>query len=156
MVCVVGQSYSDIKDLDLDCEFDLKTNQGKNHNFIWTFNNYVADLVKLPTTSNSGHVYMWYKQYWDFYSECLHVEEVSLDFSFREWDNSVYRQIKSSKCEVKKCGIHMLYCQNLEEYFMNLQNQHRRDPDQPKPRAHRTNDFDADQPHPKRTKFTNS
>ncbi|GMN33111.1 hypothetical protein TIFTF001_003973 [Ficus carica] len=159
VVCVVGRSYSDIKDLDLDCEFDLKTNQGKNHNFIWTFNNYVADFVKLPTTSNSGHVYMWYNQYWDFYSECLHVEEVSLDFSFREWecsedDDSI--GIKSSKCEVKKCGIHMLYCQNLEEYFMNLQNQHRHDPDQPKPRAHRTNDFDADQPHPKRTKFTNS
>lgn len=90
--------------------------------------------------------------YWrgEHYRRCLDKEEVSFDFSSRVWGDE-------SKCQVKKCGIHMLYRRDLEEpspfRHQHLLEESDAIPDQPESSACGAVNFDTDEPHPKRIKF---
>lgn len=152
--CVVGSSYSVTGPLRLICEMNPEPNQGKSiHKFICGYEYWSTAEVYLPTTSNSGNVHMWYNR--RDYRKCLDAEvEASFVFSFQEWVRGRSgRGIEgSTKCEVMKCGVHVLYGQDLEKFQLNFKNdQHLLEdsdaiPDRPE-------SINTDEPQPKRIKF---
>ena len=148
VLCAVADSYSGTASLDLVVNFNLKPEPA----LMGTMN--YEGYKELPQTSNSNHVYMYYWRGGD-YREC--AEEASFDFSFCEWNENRDHKIKSSKCQVNKCGIHMLHRRDLEE-LIPFRHQHRLEesdaiPDQPESSACGAVNFDTDVPHPKRIKF---
>ncbi|GMN33115.1 hypothetical protein TIFTF001_003989 [Ficus carica] len=157
VVCVVGESYSNTQALDLFCEFNHKSDEGEIRKFTWWFTKLDVGYEDFPFASNSSHVYMWYEH--QDYHKCLYAKEASFYFSFKEWNEGEDDWIESSESHVNKCGIHMLYRQELEE-FNSLKNQHdlllkesNAIPNQDESSARGTVVSDTDEPNPKRTKY---
>ncbi|XP_024026910.1 disease resistance protein RPP5-like [Morus notabilis] len=153
--CVVGYSYSECKYMDLRCKVNLKANQGENREFTSVF-----DYIQEVCMKFSSNVWMWYVP--GDYHKWLNAVEASFDFSFHEWDRRKRGRFKTSKHEVKKCGIHLVYQKEIEEFrfnFMNAGQHHVLEEsaaEQPESIARGTVDFDTDEPHLKRIKFTDS
>ncbi|XP_024026391.1 disease resistance-like protein DSC1 [Morus notabilis] len=161
VLCTVGYSYSDIKlKLDLRCEISLR--QGENDEFPLEFSGVWDHYFIVSFTSHSSNLCMWYCV--GDWSECLDAVEASFDFLFIDWDQSKGYWVKSSNVEVKKCGIHMLYQKDIEEFRFNFIDavQHlvleesATTPDQPESSARGTVDFETDEPQRKKIKFTDS
>lgn len=152
VLCDVADSCPGTAWFDLVCKFNLKPNQGSPYKDDWEFPVAYDLYEELPPASNSKHVYMYYWRGGD-YREC--AEEASFDFSFCEWNENRDHKNKSSKCQVKKCGIHMLY---RREELIPFRHQHLLEesdaiPDQPESSACGAVNFNTDEPHPKRIKF---
>ncbi|XP_024023023.1 disease resistance-like protein DSC1 isoform X2 [Morus notabilis] len=153
--CVVGYCYSDTEFLRVRCEVNLKANEGENREFTSAFQ--YIDEVCMKFSSN---VWMWYVP--DDNHKWLNPVEASFDFSLVGWDKRKSRRFKTSKHEVKKCGIHLVYQKEIEEFRFNFINagQHHvleeSAAEQPESIARETVDFDTDEPRLKRIKFTDS
>ncbi|GMN30769.1 hypothetical protein TIFTF001_048040 [Ficus carica] len=131
VVCAVGDSYiASAKVAGLRCELNFVLINGENRKFSSVFTRDNCPVVQplLPPV-NSDHVYMWYcPPYYNNrldavvdYNICLDAVEVTFQFAFDEFN--VSREdvdiMKPSKCEVKRCGIRMLYQKDLDEFFSN-------------------------------------
>ena len=125
VVCAVGDSYTAHPEVtELSCKVKFICLNGENHESSWMFARAEEPIVQaLPPAFNSDHVYMWY---WPTdYSKCVDAVEVTFRFAFREFDESAKDNgfMKPSKCEVKRCGIHMLYQKDLDEFLTRIQHQ---------------------------------
>ncbi|XP_024017546.1 disease resistance-like protein DSC1 [Morus notabilis] len=111
VLCAVGDTYKDAEYLDLVCELQL---QGRNYSRI-SFDEHSEFSCELPTGSVSDHLYMWFEP--QDYSEHNYTDEVtvSFEFSFIEYDEAGILDIVSPNCQVKKCGIHVLYSKDLKK-----------------------------------------
>ncbi|XP_024026924.1 disease resistance-like protein DSC1 [Morus notabilis] len=149
--CVVGYSYSEAVYLDLSCEVNLKANQGENREFTLGFNHGRHWFFAMPRT-HSSNVWMWYVSHHHY--KWLNAEEASFDFSFVEssLEGNRRRVTTESKCEVKKCGIHLVNKKEIEEFRFNFINagQHHvleeSAAEQPESIARGTINFDTDEP----------
>ncbi|GMN24607.1 hypothetical protein TIFTF001_051385 [Ficus carica] len=120
VACAVGDRTAHPKMTELSCNVKFICLNGENHESFWMFAR-PNDIVvpALPPAFNSDHVYMWY---WPTgYSICVDAVEVTFRFAFEELGES--REdvdiIKPSECEVKRCGIRMLYQKDLDIFFSN-------------------------------------
>ncbi|GMN27470.1 hypothetical protein TIFTF001_046145 [Ficus carica] len=141
-------STSSVGYRDFKCKFNFKIRDTEGvHSFYWSVFNVPRQLGSVPW--NSDHLFLWY-QHQD-YNDCHDAVEVSLEFSFV---NKIGYCVESSTKEVKRCGIHLLYRDDLKD----LEIDHKCDVDseathEDEPSEDETTD--ADERHPKKIKHSN-
>lgn len=101
--------------VQLSCDFELKTNDGKSHACHWLFHDIKYDGSLFYTqdfTFRSKNVFMWYKH--ENYHDCLDAIKASFDFELLATED--YYGVNSVSCKVFSCGIRILYLQDAEEF----------------------------------------
>ncbi|XP_024030731.1 disease resistance-like protein DSC1 [Morus notabilis] len=110
------------RDLDIFFEVHLKTKQGQSHrsgSFSMILEGEFFGHEDGKEFLRSDHVFMWYdyhKNFLKMYNEDFDAVEISFDFGCIERTGISYSTRErecSFKYKVKRCGIHMLYAENV-------------------------------------------
>ncbi|XP_062113644.1 disease resistance-like protein DSC1 [Humulus lupulus] len=116
-LCLVAAPFSECDShtqIHFHCELKFRDKNGKTHTFKSFLRGYSQDNDEDTSIRwlNSDHLFLWYD-----YGLCLHELEADTFteawfefFAIDSWDRKV------NSCEVKKCGIHLLYRQEAARF----------------------------------------